>query len=245
MTADRVTSPPRAAAAAPPPLNNGDHLDRKTFHELYEQCPPGFKAELIGGVVYVASPTKFEHSRPHTWLAVWLGNYALGTPGVGPLIEATHLLNDDNEPQPDAVLRIFEENGGQSTETPDGYIAGPPELVVEVAHTSAAIDLHKKLREYERAGVKEYVVALADPLVREVRWFVRGRKGFSPFRPGADGVYRSPTFPGLWLVAEKLFDRTPHGLMTVLNAGLASPEHAAFVAKLAARAAKRKPKPKN
>jgi hypothetical protein len=140
------------------------------------------------------------------------------------------------------VLRIFEEYGGQSAESPDGYIAGPPELVVEVANTTAAIDLHKKKAEYERAGVREYVIALAEP--KEVRWFLRGRSGFSPLAPGRDGLFRSPTFPGLWLAPATLFDRTPHGVVAGLTAGLASPEHAAFVTKLEARAAKRKPKPK-
>ncbi|MGL6096877.1 MAG: Uma2 family endonuclease [Fimbriiglobus sp.] len=229
-------------APAPILLHNGDRMDRETFHALYEQTPPGFRAELIQGVVYVASPTKFRHSRPHTWLAVWLGNYATVTPGTDPLVEATHLLDDGNEPEPDAVLRLTEEYGGQSRETADDYITGPPELVVEVAHTSAAIDLHDKRAAYEEVGVREYLVVVVK--AKQVVWYARGRGGFVELRPGSDGVFRSRVFPGLWLDPTALFPLDRRRLMDTLRTGLASPEHAAFVAKLAARAAKRKPKPK-
>ena len=220
-------------------LRNGDRLDQKTFHALYEQTPEGFKAELVKGIVYVtASPTTFRHGRPHARLAFWLTTYVEETAGTDALDNTTNILGEESEPQPDLCLRVLPECGGQTTED-DKYIYGPSELVAEVAYSSVAIDLHAKKRDYEKAGVKEYLVVLADR--EEVVWFVRGRKGFSPLKPDADGVLRSRAFPGLWLDPAAVFAKTTRRLSTVLRQGLATDEHAAFVSTLeAARAAKAK-----
>ena len=42
--------------AAPSTLVEGQRLDQPTFHALYEAMPPGTRAELIDGVVYMPSP---------------------------------------------------------------------------------------------------------------------------------------------------------------------------------------------
>ena len=240
-SASRVTRRPTVDEVL---LHNGDHLDQKTFHELYKRTPDGFKAELIGGIVYVASPTTFRHGRPHMRLALWLGFYNDETLGTDGLDNTTNMLAEDSEPQPDLCLRIEPEYGGQTRDDPDGYVIGPAELVAEVAYSTAAIDLHRKRNDYERAGVKEYVVALARE--ERVMWFVRGRRGFVELRPDADGVLRSKIFPGLWLEPAAVFARQPRRLLAALNKGLATPEHAAFVAKLEAKRAalaRKKPKP--
>ena len=44
-----------------PQLHSGDRLSREEFHRIYEQMPEDFKAELIGGIVYVASPMRLPH----------------------------------------------------------------------------------------------------------------------------------------------------------------------------------------
>ncbi len=74
----------------------------------------------------------------------WLGVYKAATPGVGLADNATVRLDAENEPQPDALLRM--EIGGQSQITADDYLEGAPELIVEVAASSASYDLHEKLR---------------------------------------------------------------------------------------------------
>lgn len=50
--------------------------------------------------------------------------------------------------QPDALLRLETAQGGGSRVTTDAYLEGPPELVVEIAASSAAYDLHDKRRVY-------------------------------------------------------------------------------------------------
>src|SRR5438874_9971578 len=131
-----------------PPLENGDCLDQKTFHARYEAMPPGTRAELIGGEVHMPSPLKRRHSRMHSRLNSWLTSYEDATPGVEAHDNATTILNEENEPQPDSCLLISTPSVGQ-TRDEDEYIAGSPELMLEVASSSESIDLHRKKREYE------------------------------------------------------------------------------------------------
>lgn len=87
-----------------------------------------------------------------------IGVYAASTPGVRLGIEPTVRLDTNNEPRPDGVLLITPTAKGQSRLGDDDYIEGAPELVVEIAASSVAIDLHDKKKAYCRNGVKEYIV---------------------------------------------------------------------------------------
>ena len=96
-----------------------------------------------------------------------------------------------------------------------------------------AYDLHEKRDLYEEAGVLEYVVFLVAE--REVRWHRLGPSGYEIVAPDADGIYRSTVLPGLWIDGAAFLAEDNGRLLAVLQQGLASPEHAAFVAKLASR----------
>ena len=224
-------SNPRIPAAARDVLEPGDRMDQATFHALYEATPPGFKAELIGGTVYVPAALRADHGDVHADVIAWLVTYKVRTPGTRVLDNATHILEDDSEPQPDASLLIV---GGQARQNRKGYIAGAPELVVEVVSSSRSYDLHAKKDDYEKYGVREYLALL----IRERRalWFVRDERGaFAELPPPADGVFRSPLFAGLWLDAAAILSGDTARVLDVLARGLAAPEHAAFAAKLKAR----------
>ena len=69
-----------------PALESGDRLTRDEFERRYEAAPAGLKAELIEGVVYVASPVRAFHGNPHFNLITWLGAYSAATPGTSGLI---------------------------------------------------------------------------------------------------------------------------------------------------------------
>jgi Uma2 family endonuclease len=234
--------PPRVARAmAIPELHNGDHVSREEFHRIYEQMPPNFKAELIGGIVYVASPLSRLHGNPHAMLTTLFGTYAVHTPGVETADNTTVLLGEEGEPQPDLFLRILPECGGQSRTTPDDqYVEGAPELIAEVAHTSRAIELHAKRRDYTRYGVREYLVLS----VRDRRMFWFDLRADRELTPDADGIIRVHTFPGLWIDVEAILTKDPR-MIAVISQGLATPEHAAFVESLtqarAARGRRKKP----
>ena len=216
-----------------PPLEAGDHLDQVTFHTRYEAMPPDFRAELIGGVVFVPSPLRSEHGESHALVMGWLTNYWIATPGTRVRDNATAILGDDSEPQPDATLIIEPECGGQTDVSEDGYATGPPELIVEVASSSESIDLHTKRRGYEQAGVLEYVVVVLRQ--RVVRWFVLQDGTYRDVEADASGMFKSRVFPGLWLDAPALLRRDGRQVMALLQHGIETPEHTAFVQQLQAR----------
>ena len=106
----------------------------------------------------------------------WLTHYWGATPGVRAQDNATTILGEASEPQPDGALVIDREHGGQTALSDGVYTVGPPELIVEVASSSESIDLNTKRRDYEHAGVLEYVVVVipsADcPMVCVTAWGV-------------------------------------------------------------------------
>jgi Uma2 family endonuclease len=210
-------------------LENGARMTQPEFHRAYSRMPPHFRAELIGGIVYVASPLKRSHGTNHSDLTGLFWTYAGHTPGVECGDNATILLGDQDEPQPDLFMRILPDCGGQSRTTQDDYVKGPPELIAEIAASSRSIDLHDKRDEYSRHGVIEYIVV--DLRDRRLHWFdLRAGQALSP---DTDGIYRIRIFPGLWVHGEALLARDFQRLTATLNAGLATPEHAAFVERLA------------
>lgn len=242
-TLDRAPAPSPASLRLPklamaPPLNAGDRLTRADFERRYQAHPEINKAELIEGIVHIPTPVHFMlHSRPHSDIIAWLGIYGAATPGVVGGDHATVRLDYENVVQPDALLRLEPVLGGRSQVTEDDYLAGPPEMVVEIAASSASYDMHDKRRVYARNGVPEYLVAQADE--QRVDWFVLRDGVYEPLQPDADGVLCSKVFPGLWLPMDALWAGDLAAMLATVQQGLASQEYAAFVASLHAR----QPKP--
>ncbi len=222
-----------ASLQVKPLLRDGDRLSRDEFECRYLETPESIKAELIEGVVHVASPVRNElHGVPHARVVTWLCVYEAGTPGVQTSDNATVRLDWDNEPQPDASLRILPEFGGQSRNE-DGYVALAPEWVGEIAGSSASYDLHDKLEAYRRNGVREYFVWRTEDAALD--WFIHRGGRYEPLATGADGLLRSEVFPGLWLDPAALLAGDLRRVLEVLNAGLVSPEHEVFVSQLQTR----------
>src|SRR4051812_38307615 len=112
-----------------PLLANGDRMKQPEFHERYEQYPDGVKFELVGGIVYMASPLRWLHGTFHTELSLVLALYKAATPGVEVGDNATTILGEESEPQPDLGMRILPEFGGQSKLDAKEYVVGAPELL--------------------------------------------------------------------------------------------------------------------
>jgi hypothetical protein len=218
-------------------LQNGDHLDQPTFHRRYEGMAEEFRAELVGGIVFVRGRTTASHGRCHLKLTSWLAAYEVETPGLEALSGVTTILGSTSELEPDGCLLVRAEYGGCTWEDADGYLNGAPEWIGEICAGPESIDLHRKLSDYQRAGVREYVVAALSS--QEVSRFISRDGAFRLVPADSDGIFRSEVFPGLWLDPVALLKRDGKRVLAVLNQGLASPEHAAVVAKLAA---KRSPK---
>ena len=185
----------------------------------------------------MASPVGRKHGRSSADTLTWLGRYRARTSGVQALDNTTTALDDLGVPQPDAQLRILPAYGGQ-TRDEGKIVAGAPELVVEVSDTSRTIDLGDKLTDYERIDVQEYLVISLDP--DEVIWHVRRKDKLVRMLPDPDGLYRSKVFPGLWLDPVALLSEDLNQVIATLDRGLASPEHASFLTRLAARRERKK-----
>ena len=214
------------------PLVAGDRLTRKEFERRYEAMPHVKKAELIERIVYMSSPVRSkQHGKPHFKIISWLGAYTAATPGVEGDDNSSLRLDMDNEPQPDAALTIAPEHGGQAQVDEDGYLTGAPELIAEVAASSASYDLHDKLNAYRRNGVKEYLVWRV--LEDKVDWFVLRDGNYARLEPDSSGLIKSEVFPGLWLDASALIEGDTAQLAQKLQDGLNSKEHAEFARKLA------------
>jgi hypothetical protein len=225
-----VSTPSPGSVPGPLELHNGDRMKQPLFHSIYEQMPENFRAELIGGIVYVGSPLKSRHGKNHYRLTFVFNSYESRTPGIEGSDNTTVILGEDDEPQPDLYLRILPEFGGQSTTSEKDYVLGAPELLAEVADTSLAFDLNQKRDSYKASGVLEYIVVCLRE--KQVRWF--DLKAGTECTADAEGVHRSRVFPGLWLHGPALLTRNYQQLIATLEQGLATPEHAAFIAKMKA-----------
>lgn len=224
------TRPIGPKEARVPPLRAGDRLTRVEFDRRYDAMPEIKQAELIEGVVHLDSWTgSVEHAEACFDLIAWLGPYRAHTPAAQGAASAHVRLDWDNEPQPDACLSILSDCGGQARIV-DGYMVGSPELIAEISASSASYDLHDKLNAYRRNGVREYVVWRVWD--EAIDWFVLREGRYDRLELTPEGLYKSEVFPGSWLDPAALIAGEMPRVLAVLQQGLATPEHAAFLEKL-------------
>src|SRR5262245_59288534 len=201
--------PSRTRSKPLPPLKDGERMTQEEFHRRYEQYPEDVKFELIGGIVHMASPARRPHGTYTFQLNLVFGHYMAGTPGVEGAENMTAILGEKSEPQPDQMLRLLTECGGQSRYNEEEYLLGAPELAAEVAHSTKAIDLKGKKDDYMAAGVQEYLVYCVEE--QELHWFHFPSR--RKLRPDRAGVWKSRVFPGLWLDGPAFIARDPARLI--------------------------------
>ncbi|HEY9783809.1 MAG TPA: Uma2 family endonuclease [Candidatus Obscuribacterales bacterium] len=224
-----------------PLLHAGDRLTQAEFHRLYNQMPECYRLELVGGVVFEPPPAGLDHSDIQSFLNGAFLSYAGRTPGLQMGADATVILSNEDEIQPDIFLRILPQYGGQSGNTVEKrigsrqfgtrYIKGAPELLAEVSHTTKTIDLHRKKERYLFGGVLEYAVVCLDP--HKIFWF--DLKNHIQLKASKDSIWRSVFFPGLWINGKAVFEGNYQLLMDTIDAGMATVEYAQFRESLAKR----------
>ena len=214
-----------------PPLENGDRLSLDEFKRRYESMPAGCKAELIEGIVYMAAALRFKsHGRPHARMMTWLGIYEYETIGVEIADNASVYLDSANGPQPDIALIVNPDRGGQTRITNEDYLAGPPELIAEIAASTVSIDLGDKKNAYERNGVQEYIVWRV--LDEVIDWFILQDGQYVELLPDEDGITRSRIFPGLWLDRTALMQGDTKRVRAILQDGMKSDDYLQFMQSL-------------
>jgi Uma2 family endonuclease len=204
----------------------GDRLSLNEFLERWEKMPDLKFAELIDGIVHMPSPVSYEHGRRDSQLHLLLATYAMRT-GVCEAISNATWLMLESAPQPDIALRMLPEFGGKSKVS--GRLAtGPPELVVEISHSSRSFDLGPKATLYQRAGVMEYLVVLLEE--QRLEWRVLDGHSYRPIHANPSGVYGSIEFPGLWLNEPAFWEGDATAMIASLDVGLRSEECRQFLA---------------
>lgn len=233
------TNPSASSPVAPPPalpIEDGEHLTADELIRRWEALPEEWRAkhkhvELLEGVVRMSPPISIGfHGVPQFSFMSFLGIYAWATPGVLGSGNASVILNDKNMPEPDAFIAVDPKCGGHMRLDEKGYVHGAPELVAEIASSSVEHDLITKKELYRKFGVIEYVVWRTKGSA--IDWFILRNDQYEPLAPD-QGVLRSKVFPGLWLAADALIASDYARVNQVLQQGLASTEHAAFVEQLA------------
>ncbi|MCP4104412.1 MAG: Uma2 family endonuclease [Desulfobacteraceae bacterium] len=114
--------------------------------------------------------------------------------------------------------------------TQNGYLEGAPELVAEIAVSSASQDIRSKKKVYERLGIREYIVWRVRK--KRVDWFELKSGKYEPLTPDSDGVIRSRVFPGLNLSVDALINENLAKVAEELQNGLKTKEYATFIRNL-------------
>jgi Uma2 family endonuclease len=228
----QIKHPPTARRLEVPLLLNGDHLSVPEFERRYEAMPGDGKAELIEGIVFMAPPVSDDHGNSNSLLAYLLRHYAAATPGAASRVNTSIRLDGSNEYQPDVMLRFESGKMAGAKSGAGGILEGRPELVVEIALSSASYDLHEKKTVYQRNRIPEYIVW--EVMDSRIHWFALEDGEYVRIKARPDGVTRSRVFPGLWLNLQALLAGDEKKAFRVVEKGLKSVEHKTFVKKLAA-----------
>lgn len=172
-----------------------------TFADFCAVIRPDQKADLINGVIYMASPEGTEANDLLVWLLRVLGDY-LELSEAGRLFgsRVAFRLGGNSGPEPDIAF-LKRERLHLIRKT---YVAGPPDVAMEiVSPESVDRDYHKKRTLYERAGVPEYWII--DEEMKKVTLLRLDSNGkYREVRP-VKGILRSHVIKGFWLRPEWLW----------------------------------------
>ena len=162
------------------------------------------------------SPVRADaHAKPDGLIQGWLFSFSLTRPDLEVYPNATIVLDSDNTLQPDAIFCSAPRAGGRVWLNQKGYLCGAPEIVCEVAASSATVDLHSKKEAYRRNGIGEYIVWLTQE--NKVRWLTLVEDHFEE-RELESGNVESTQFPGLILDVAALLAFDKVKLIAALSA---------------------------
>jgi Uma2 family endonuclease len=176
--------------------------DLITFDDFCALIPDGQKADLIDGVIYVASPDSRRANELSGLLLSLMQMYDSAKKLGGKVYVARFAfqLSEIDAPEPDVAyvtrkrLHLVEE----------GRMDGGPDVAVEiVTRDSVERDYIKKRRKYQEAGVREYWII--DAVKRKTLFLRLGSDGtYRAVRLESKRIFRSRVIPGFWLDVEWL-----------------------------------------
>ncbi len=173
-----------------------------TFADFLDLVPEDQKADLIDGVIYLASPENRDYNQLKLWLSTLLSLF-LEHRRLGTLFadKFAYRLSDRTAPEPDLA---FVSNDRLHL-VQNGFMDGAPDLAVEIiSPDSVHRDYEDKRRRYEEAGVREYWIV--DPAEQSAMFLSLTESGFVEALP-EEHVFRSRVLPSLELDTRWLWQR--------------------------------------
>lgn len=168
-----------------------------TFDTFCSMVPDGQKADLINGVIYMASPDNTDAGDLFGWLFTLLYDFCERY-DVGKVYGSriAFKLDDKNSPEPD--IAIVRKDHLERVER--GHVLGPADLAIEiVSPESVERDYEKKRNLYEKFKFSEYWII--DEELQRVTLLRLGAREYKEVRP-RKGVLVSKVLPGFWLRPE-------------------------------------------
>jgi Uma2 family endonuclease len=180
--------------------------DLLTVEDFFSFVADGQKADLIDGVIYMASPDSLRANELTLFLS-WVFQGFIEARGIGGKVVVSRYafrLNEFSAPEPDVAYVCPE----RVALVEEGCMRGEPDIAVEVvSRESRHRDYDLKRRLYEEAGVPEYWII--DPIQQRVEFLVleEGRYQLAPLEENR--LFRSRALPGFridvdWLLADPL-----------------------------------------
>ncbi|HXG10745.1 MAG TPA: Uma2 family endonuclease [Gemmataceae bacterium] len=159
------------------------------------------KADLLDGVIYIASPENTDANELFMWLSGLMHDFA-EVHDLGKVYgsRVACRLDDKNAPEPDIVYV----SNSRLDRVHRGGIEGSGDLAVEiVSPDSVERDYETKREKYERAGFREYWI-IDEHEEQVILLRLTGRKKYREVRPKR-GVLISEVLEGFWLRPEWLW----------------------------------------
>jgi Uma2 family endonuclease len=166
-----------------------------TFEDFCYLVREDQKADLIDGVVYMASPESTDANDLFLWLSTVIYGY-VERKQLGYVFSSrvAFRLDERNGPEPDIAVVLSE----HADRINRGRVVGPPDLAVEiVSPESIERDYQKKRKQYQRAGVPEYWIIDEDEQ-RILLLRLDARRKYGEVR-ARRGLYHSEILPGFYL----------------------------------------------
>jgi Uma2 family endonuclease len=145
-----------------------------TFNDFLILIKEHEKADLLNGVIYMASPESTDNNDLGVWLLKLMSEFTEQSDlGKVYFSRVAFRITEKQGPEPDIAfvakrrLRLVKK----------GFVDGPPDIAVEIVSAdSMERDYETKRALYERAGVKEYWII--DPDERKATFLRRQRGKF-------------------------------------------------------------------